>query len=96
MFHLLQVDIKISSWECSLVLPRTFKGLLVVSNFNERIGRVPCTIRVVTCFIFLDLVLLYLTDLFIGFNFFFWDAIVRQRLNALSFCILVYLVNIDN
>lgn len=47
------------------------KDMLVVSNFNERIGRVPCTIRVVTCFIFLDLVLLYLTDLFIGFKFVF-------------------------
>lgn len=52
------------------------KDMLVVSNFNERIGRVPCTIRVVTCFIFLDLVLLYLTDLFIGFKFVFWDASV--------------------
>jgi hypothetical protein len=49
---------------------------MIVSNFSERISRVPCTIRVVTYFIFLDIVLLYLTALFIEFKFVFGDATV--------------------
>lgn len=74
MFHLLQVDIIISSWECSLILPPYYlqRTCWLSVILWERVGRVPCTIRVVTCFIFLDLVLLYLTDLFIGFKFVFW------------------------